>query len=140
MREETKFKHEIAQYMGWGFVDAIFEGTTSETLREPFLEALETIAGACRDNKTIPTTLARFILEKLNPAGQYNGERFVAYAEAAESRLWTVTFEMFDGSTESVTVNRATDKTTAAIFGCGSMIGRKRVYQRVVSVEEVDHE
>jgi hypothetical protein len=80
--EERKYKQIISKAMGDDFVDAIFEGTTSDTSRSGFLRSLEIIAANCHIAE-FGVGRARSILENRNPGKEYNGLVFQGYAEEA---------------------------------------------------------
>ena len=69
--EVQKSKETIAAYMGHNFVDAIYEGTTSETLTIGFEKAMKRIAVHCEKNLGITPIWAVHILREENPERQY---------------------------------------------------------------------
>ncbi len=82
MRDETELKNKIAAVMGHNFADALYEGTTSETLTINFLSGISAIAYICERDGWIDISTARNIMEAANPGKMYKGEVFEGYAKA----------------------------------------------------------
>lgn len=66
-----KVKDIIRKFMGDHFVDAIYQGTTQDTLTVHFENALCQIAAVCEANKGITPHAAGKILVRYNPDGEY---------------------------------------------------------------------
>jgi hypothetical protein len=81
--EERYYKGVISEAMGDGFCDALFEGTTSETLVVGFKSSLATIAFYCKRDGFISLSSASFILRRDNPGKQYRVDMFASYAKRA---------------------------------------------------------
>ena len=84
--EERQYKKEISQVMGDGFVDAMYDGTTSETLQSGFIRAMGIIAHNCHLPE-FGVESARFILENCNPGKEYNGRVFQISAKNKENHV-----------------------------------------------------
>lgn len=78
-QREHELKEIIRQYTDDNFVDALYEGTTSETTVVGFERAMEVIAQNCHLPE-FGIKSARFILENYNPGKEYRGDLFESYA------------------------------------------------------------
>jgi len=80
-------KDILVEKMGSKFVDAIYEGTTDETLTKNFNKALRMLAEFVLANGTITIERASQILAECNPENEYRPHIFVGYASAGNSKL-----------------------------------------------------